>query len=383
MSLLQLEVQLVALVVAVACALPGVFLVLRGNAMLSDAISHTILFGIVVGYFLTGTTDSPLLFVGAVLTGVLTVSLVELLSRTRLVQQDTAIGLVFPVLFSIAVILITRYAGNVHLDTDAVVKGELAFAPFDRTTLLGIDMPRALAVGSGTLLLNALFIGLCYKELKLATFDAGLAATLGLLPALLHYALMTVVSVTAVAAFDAVGSILVIALIIAPPAAAYLLTNRLSHMIGVSTLLAAVSAISGYWVAYWLDTTIAGAIAMMTGVVFGLAWLFAPQRGLLTTLRRRTQQRWQFARQMLTIHLLHHEDTACATEESRLSTLPNHLKWSHPFTQRVVQQAEAAGLIERRGDCLHLTVQGRQQAEALASVGDARPQPPASAAPRY
>lgn len=364
MSILQLEVQLVALVVAVACALPGVFLVLRGNAMLSDAISHTILFGIVMGYFITGTIDSPLLFVGAVLTGVLTVSLVEALSRTRLVQQDTAIGLVFPVLFSIAVILITRYAGNVHLDTDAVIRGELAFTPFDRITLLGIDMPRALAVGGGTLLLNALFIGLLYKELKLATFDAGLAATLGLVPALLHYALMTVVSVTAVAAFDAVGSILVIALIIAPPAAAYLLTHRLSHMLAVSALLAAVSALSGYWVAYWLDTTIAGAIAMMSGVVFGLVWLFAPQRGLLTTLRRRTRQRWQFARQMLAVHLLNHEDTACATEESRLSTLHSHLQWSPTFTQRVVHQAEAAGLIERRGDCLHLTTQGRQLAKA-------------------
>ena len=119
----QVEVQLIAAVIAAACALPGVFLVLRRMAMMSDAISHTVLLGIVGGYFVTRDLDSPLLFLGAVLTGVLTVSLVELLNRTRLVREDAAIGLVFPALFSIAVILISRYAGNVHLDTDAVLLG--------------------------------------------------------------------------------------------------------------------------------------------------------------------------------------------------------------------------------------------------------------------
>lgn len=135
------------------------------------------------------------------LTGVLTVSLVELLNQTRLVKQDAAIGLVFPVLFSIAVILISRFAGNVHLDTDAVLLGELAYAPFDRVEWQGIDLgPRALLVGSGVLLFNLGFIGLFYKELKLATFDPALAATFGFLPVLLHYSLMVIVSVTAVAA---------------------------------------------------------------------------------------------------------------------------------------------------------------------------------------
>src|SRR5690606_4112912 len=122
----QIEIQLIAATVAVACALPGVFLVLRRMAMMSDAISHTVLLGIVVGFFITRDLASPLLIVGATLTGVLTVTLVEVLNRTRLVREDAAIGLVFPALFSIAVILISRYAGDVHLDTDAVLLGELA-----------------------------------------------------------------------------------------------------------------------------------------------------------------------------------------------------------------------------------------------------------------
>ncbi|MFW5942965.1 MAG: metal ABC transporter permease, partial [Chloroflexota bacterium] len=197
MTITQLEIQLIAVVAAVACALPGVFLVLRQMAMMSDAISHTVLLGIVIGFFLVGDINSPLLIVGAALMGVFTVSLVELLNRTRLVKEDAAIGLVFPALFSIAVILISRYAGDVHLDEDAVLLGELAFAPFERFELAGLDLgPVALYVMGAILLLNLLFITVFYKELKLATFDPGLAAALGFSPGLIHYGLMATVSVT-------------------------------------------------------------------------------------------------------------------------------------------------------------------------------------------
>src|SRR5690554_5755964 len=177
MSLPQIEIQLIAAVVAVACALPGVFLVLRRMALMSDAISHAILPGIVLAFFVTQDLTSPLLVVAAALTGVIMVGLVELLNRTRLVREDAAIGLVFPALFSVGVILISRFADNVHLDTDAVLLGELAFAPFNRLVVLGYDLgPQALFVMSGILLLNLLFIVLFYKELKLVAFDAGLAA---------------------------------------------------------------------------------------------------------------------------------------------------------------------------------------------------------------
>ncbi|NJP06170.1 MAG: metal ABC transporter permease [Chloroflexaceae bacterium] len=288
MMSVQIEVQLIAVVIAAACAIPGVFLVLRRMAMMSDAISHTVLFGIVIGFFITQDLGSPWLFVGAVLTGVLTVSLVELLNRTQLVKQDAAIGLVFPVLFSLAVILISTFAGNIHLDTDAVIMGELAYAPFDRVVWFGVDMgPRALVVGIALVLLNLAFVTLLYKELKLATFDAGLAAAAGFVPGLLHYALMGLVSVTAVGAFDAVGSILVVALMIAPPSAAYLLTDRLPRMIGLSVLIGAGSGIAGYWLARWLDVSIAGSMATMSGVFFALVLLFAPERGLVAQARRR------------------------------------------------------------------------------------------------
>ena len=296
MSPSQLEIQAVAVVVAVACALPGVFLILRRMGMMSDAISHAILPGIVVGFFITESLGSPLLIVAAALTGLLTVALVELVERTKLVKEDAAIGLVFPVLFSIGVVLIARYAGDVHLDTDAVLLGELAFAPFNRLVAFGYDLgPQALWVMGAALGLNLAFLALFYKELKLATFDAGLAATLGFAPGLLHYALMGLVSVTAVSAFDAVGSILVVALMVAPPAAAYLLTDRLAVMMGLSAALGALVAVGGYWLAYALDASIAGAMATMAGVVFGAAVLFAPGRGVVARLRERRRQRARFS----------------------------------------------------------------------------------------
>ncbi|NJL05385.1 MAG: metal ABC transporter permease [Chloroflexaceae bacterium] len=360
----QQEVQLIAAVIAAACALPGVFLVLRRMAMMSDAISHTVLFGIVVGFLLTRDLGSPLLFLGAVLTGVLTVSLVELLNQTRLVKQDAAIGLVFPVLFSIAVILISRFAGNVHLDTDAVLLGELAYAPFDRVVWQGIDLgPRALLVGSGVLLLNLGFIGLLYKELKLATFDPALAATFGFLPVLLHYSLMTIVSVTAVAAFDAVGSILVIALMIAPPATAYLLTERLSTMLWLSVLLGVASALVGYWLAWALDVSIAGSMATMTGVLFAGAFLFAPERGIVATARRRTRQRWAFAQQMLAVHLHNHAGSSDEAEECSPAALHGHLRWSPDFAAQVLQRAERNGIVRREAERLWLTEQGCRLAQ--------------------
>ena len=155
------------------------------------------------------STTSPLLIAGAALVGVLTVVLVETLQRTGLVKEDAAIGLVFPLLFSIGVILISRYADDVHLDIDAVLLGELAFAPFDRVEAFGWDWgPKGLWVMGTILVANLLLVWLFFKELKLATFDPALAAALGLAPAAIHYGLMTSVSITAVGAFDAVGSIL-------------------------------------------------------------------------------------------------------------------------------------------------------------------------------
>jgi len=364
MSLAQLEIQLIASIVAVACALPGVFLVLRRMAMMSDAISHTVLLGIVIAFFITKSITSPLLLIGAALMGVLTVSLVELLNRTRLVREDAAIGLVFPAIFSLAVLLISRFAGDVHIDTDAVLLGELVFAPFNRLRLLGMDIgPEALYTAGGILLLNIIFIVLFYKELKLATFDPALAAALGFAPAIIHYALMALVSLTAVGSFDAVGSVLVVAFMIAPPAAAYLLTDRLSRMLIYSALIGISSAISGYWLAHWLDASIAGSMATMTGVSFLTVYLLAPERGLIAQARRRQGQRIEFALTMLTMHIAHHTATHEVEQENEITRLNEHLKWSPAFTTEIVGLAKREGLVQQKNGLLTLTESGLKRAQ--------------------
>ena len=362
----QIEIQLIAAVVAAACALPGVFLVLRRMALISDAISHSILLGIVLVFFVVENLSSPLLIVGAAATGVLTVWLVELTHRTQLVREDAAIGLVFPALFSIGVVLIARYAGSVHLDIDAVLLGELAFAPFRRLSIGGMDLgPQALWVMTAILALNILFLALFYKELELTTFDPALAASLGISPALVHYAFMALVSVTAVGAFDAVGSVLVIALMIAPPAAAWLVTERLHAMIAASAAYALVSALGGYWLAHALDASLAGAMATMAGVLFVLTWMLAPDRGVLALARRRVVQRQEFATRMLVIHLHHHEESEEAEEENRVEHLHRHLRWKPGFAERIVRAAERRELLEcDTGGSLSLTDRGRDLARS-------------------
>jgi manganese/zinc/iron transport system permease protein len=359
-----LEIQLIAVATAAACALPGCFLVLRRISMLSDAISHAILPGIVVAFFLTGDLNSPLLILGAALTGVLTAALIEGLTRTRRVREDAAIGLVFPVLFSIGVILIARYAGGVHLDVDAVLLGELAFAPFDRVEIAGSDLgPKALWVMGTILLLNAALVALFFKELKIATFDPALATALGFSPVLLHYALMGVVSLTAVGAFDAVGSILVVALIVGPAATAHLFTHRLSTLLLASVAIGAAGAVGGYWLAHLLDTSIAGSIATMIGLLFAVAFLLAPEQGVLAATRRQRDQRRRFAQEMLVVHLLHHENTPEEAFECRPTHLQEHLRWDARVADLAIRSALREQLVERSGEILRLTDRGRHTAQ--------------------
>jgi len=366
----ELQILLTAAVTAVAAALPGTYLVLRRTALVSDAISHAILPGIVVAFFLTHDLNSPLLLVSAAATGVLTVFLIEALLRTRLVPEDASIGLVFPALFSIGVILISHHAGDVHLDTDSVLLGEIAWVPFDQMVVGGVELgPRALWTMSAILLLNLLLILLAWKELKIATVDPGLAALLGFSPVAIHYSLMAMVSITAVGAFDAVGSILVVALMIAPPAAAYLVVDRFAPMLWVGAAVAAASAILGYGAAYVLDVSIAGSMASACGILFATALVVAPRRGLVAQVRRRTSQRLELGIRMLLVHLIHHQETEAEAEECRMPSLHRHLQWSEARTRQVVREAENRKLVRRVDDLLHATADGRELAE-VAVIGE-------------
>lgn len=331
-----LEIQLIAIIVAIACALPGVFLVLRKMSMMSDAITHTILLGTVIAFFITESLTSPLLIVGAALMGVFTVFLTEVLNSTGLVSEDSAIGIVFPLLFSIAIIIISKYAGSVHLDTDSVLLGELAYAPFNRFILFGKDIgPKALYIMSLVLVLNLIFIVAFFKELKIVTFDPALATILGFTPALIHYSLMSLVSLTAVAAFESVGSILVIAFMIGPPVTAYLLTDNLRLMILLSALIGSVNGVLGYQSAVYFDVSIAGSMAVITGLVFLVVFIFAPSKGLVTIIRRRSSQKLEFAEKSLLFHILNHEGDDNEEIELGVNTICEHVNWEKEFLNKI------------------------------------------------
>lgn len=290
-----LDIYLVAIVVAVACALPGVFLVVRGTTMLSDAITHSILLGIVLGFFVTQDLNSPLLMVGATITGLLVVWLIESLQRTKLMSSDAAIGITFPLFFSIGIILITRYAGDVHLDTDSVLMGELVFVPFSRVALLGMDLgPKSLWTMLVILGLNVSFIYLFFKELKVTTFDPVYASVIGISPALMHYSLMGLVSLTAVGAYDAVGSILVVGFMVGPALSAFLLTDDLKKMIGLSVLFAILNSVVGITFARYLDVSLAGMVAVVTGLTAFLTFLFSSNKGWLKQKRDHNKQKQAF-----------------------------------------------------------------------------------------
>ncbi|TYC09141.1 metal ABC transporter permease [Bizionia gelidisalsuginis] len=355
MNSAQIEIQLIASLVAIACAIPGTFLVLRKMAMISDAISHAILPGLVVGFFITQDLNSPLLILLAALTGLITVILVEQIQKTGLVKEDTAIGLVFPALFSIGVLLISKNANDVHLDIDAVLLGELAFAPFDRLFIGGTDVgPKSLWV-IGTIL--TITIGLLiafFKELKVSTFDAGLSASLGFSPMVIHYGLMSVASVTTVGAFDAVGAILVVALMIAPAATAYLLTTDLKRMLLLSIFFGLFSAIAGYWMAHALDASIAGSITTILGLLFLMVYLFAPSNGIIAVLYKEKQQRIEVSLLTFLLHLKNHSEK----RERHVNHLREHINWQKVRAKTVLELALKNNMIVINNDIVSLTKKG-------------------------
>ncbi len=355
----QFEIQIIAIIVAVACAIPGTFLVLRKMAMISDAISHAILPGIVIGFFITHDISSPLLVLLAALTGVITVMLVELINRTGLVKEDTAIGLVFPALFSLGVILITRNAGDVHIDTDAVLLGELAFAPFDRLFYGEIDLgPKSLWVMGSILIFTIILLFVFFKELKISTFDTELATSLGFSPVIIHYSLMSVTSITTVGAFDAVGAVLVVALMIVPAASAYLLTNDLKKLLLGSSFFGIASAVVGYWTARWLDASISGSMATILGILFLISYMFAPDKGLIAVLRKYKRQRKEISLITFLLHLKNHSEKAGQELECSIDHLTDHFNWSKRKADRVLQFATRNNMIFINENIVHLNQKG-------------------------
>ena len=308
-------IVLMGFLITAACGMIGNYLILRRMALVGDAISHSVLPGLAIAFLLSHSLNTVPMFIGALGAGIVTTVMIELIHKKTRVKQDSAIGITFSTLFAIGVILISLgQTDAVHLDAECVLYGEIAFVPLDLVqtelgpgalsvvknipglnsemfldgNLLTIAPPSVIrmAVVTGvTLLLILVF----YKELLVTSFDSGLSSSLGINSTVVHYALMGMLSVIIVSAFEAVGAILVIAMLILPGATASLLAYRLPPMFGITVVHALLSAVGGIHLATWLNCSPGGAMVVAGSVLFALAWVFSPSQGLLLRwLRPRT-----------------------------------------------------------------------------------------------
>lgn len=291
--LIDTWIVVVGVLAAVACSLLGNFLVLRKMSMMGDAISHAVLPGLAIAFLVTEARASWAMFLGAAVVGVLTAVFTQWISRLGNVDRGASMGIVFTTLFAIGLLLIVQAADHVDLDPGCVLYGAIELTPLDvmwkgEIFGLAIELPRAVAVLFAVCLLNLLFIVAFFKELRIASFDPELATTMGINANLMHYLLMTLVAITSVAAFEVVGSIIVIAMLIVPAAIAHLLTDRLGWMLLVSSIVAAITAMLGHvaalivptWIGYE-STSTSGMMAVVAGLLFTATLLLAPRHGML------------------------------------------------------------------------------------------------------
>lgn len=342
----MIESLYILIITSLACAVLGVFLVLRRLSMVSDAISHSVLLGIVIGYFVTKDIGSVLLIIGASIFGVLTTVCIELLIKSKRVTEDASVGIIFPLFFSIAVILITRYARNVHLDTEVVLIGEIILAPLHRINFLGISLPKALVQMSIVLLINAAFIAVFYRKLKISSFDPVYAGVAGIAGTGLYYVFMALVSFTAVSAFESVGAILAIAFFISPAASAYLISKDLKITIFLAAVYAVVNSCIGYFLAVKFNVSMSGMCAVVSGLTFMITIAVYPG-GIITKMIRYIKNKNRFSRELLILHIDNHTGKKNALGELGYSTIREHIAWSDRKLKNVLDKLIKKGYVYR------------------------------------
>lgn len=361
MSLLDYQTLFIAVTIGMSASLLGVFLVLRKLAMMVDAISHTIILGIVFAYLVTNDLNSPLVIIGATLMGVLTSFLIEWLIKTKRVAADAATGTIFPLLFSIAIIILSTSLKYVHLDAH-VVTGNLEFSAFEQLNLFGQDIgARALYIGIFILVVVVLFIKIFFKELKIISFDSVLALSLGIFPSVIHYLFMMLVSLATVQAFNVVGVVMVLALMIGPPATALLFSKGLKQALCYAVTISIINTAGGYFIAMFVfngDVNIASVISTLTLITFLLVWVFEPKKGLITKLIYQAKRKSSYELAALMLHIANHSDKLDFKEELHETKISKHLMWQKTKIDKYIHQGMRLGYIEMKNSILYLTDKG-------------------------
>ena len=377
-----------AAVAAVSCALPGLWLVLRRLSMMGDAMSHSALLGVVgslvavntaaaAGWVTPGrlgAAEDVALLVGSVAVGVLTSFLTETLRSTARVEPGAALGVVFSSLFAAGLFLVRWAADSAHIDADCVLFGSLEMEVIRRGWL---GLPRPLLLNAAALLVNAVLMAVCFKELRLASFDPDYARTQGLRSGLVHYGLMTAVSLTVVAAFTTVGSILVIGLLVVPAATALLLSRTLKAAVFWTVAAALLSAVlsrvlcrtlpamafGGWGVS---DSSTAGMMAVAGGGLFALAWLFSPRGGVVVRSVRQVATAVRSEADQLLGILYRLEERGVRPTRSEVRKYASDRFAGRPLVGRLaVGQLRREGLVLMDGREWRLTEPGRRRASRL------------------
>jgi manganese/zinc/iron transport system permease protein len=390
---LDAAIMLTATLAALACTVPGVWLVLRRQSMMGDALSHTALPGLVIA-FLAATAlhragwlpqdsslDHLLLLGGAAAAGLATAWLTEWLQGRCGVEANTALGVVFTALFALGLFLVRFAVDDVHLDTDCVLFGRVVEVALNTQPLWGWEVPRAAVVNGAILVVNLVLQGVCFKELQIAAFDPEQATAQGISARAVHYAQMAVTAVTAVAVFETAGSILVVALLVVPAATAQLLTDRLKVLVVLALAMAAASAIVGHELSQRLpaavfgplgwsqveDASTSGMIAVTAGIFFLTAWVVSPRRGLLIGAWNRTRLRFRILAEDV-MGALYRQQERRPDEVAALSSL-NRLVAGVPlgrlWNRLLLRWFTARGLVVAAGGGYRLTPLGLETARKV------------------
>ena len=363
---LELWTLTLAVLTAIVCALCGTLLVVKREAMVAEGIAHAVLPGIIIAFIFLRDRSSPLLILSAAGTGLMMVLVVSALRRTGMVENDASLGIVFSAMFSVGVLMASQNLRNSDFHANCIIDGNLALAPLDTLKVNGATLgPRSFYVILVVLLLLVAYLTVFFKELTLAVFDETLADSFGLRPVALHTLWLALVSIAIVSTFEIAGSVLVVAMIIAPAAGASLLVNRLDRMLFTSVALGVLSAVGGFYLSLQLDISPTGPISSVAGLVFLLVLLFASNRGLVSRLMRRFEQRRQMSSQLLLEHLMIAQNNR---SEVTAPQIAEHFAWTPRQAEKVVGAAISSGLVVRTGAQLAITGPGRE--ELRASTGD-------------
>ncbi len=366
----------IAALTAIACAIPGAFLVVRRSAMLSDAISHAVLPGIAMGFLLSGTRDPLWMFLGAAVAGLVVALGSGALARLGRMDAGAAMGIVFTTMFAVGLILIVQVADKVDLDPSCVLYGSVELAPLDTVTLAGLAIPRAALVLGGVCLANILLAALLWKPILVTAFDPALARTLGLRPRVVEAVVLGMAAATCVAAFESVGSILVVAMMITPAAAARLFHDRFVGVIVGAMVIGIAASVLGHWLAASAapmllpsggDASTAGAVAAALGGVFVIALLAAPQRGVVRRLVDRARLSMRIAREDA-VGLLWRlaEEDGRTVDAQELRDLLVTGAAVRPWIARIALRGLVRdGAVERGSGPMRLTDWGRLEGQAL------------------